>query len=374
MALTSAELDGVSPRADWSYWIQSGRAPTSVDRGLDVARWSDDLGSVADLGASEVVLTGEWSRLEPEAGGHDPIAVALLRNIIDEANRAGLSVWLCLVDGTLPGWFTYDEHGFGDRRSRERIWPRHVEWMGETFGDLVCGWIPIREPGHLGVRSRYLDLAPPGGTNPVKGAEAVRDLALAEAEAWRILRGSQPVATWQTARIFVPDGPNVKASAHARDWDRLLLRPWLESLVDGTISVGDLPTRPVPVLQDAFDQVFVQLRPPILLDGTGTWSPHPSARAIELLVAGLARVRDHLGERPVLGVADLAPYGGGTEGGADYLAELIRGAAEVGVDGWFQSSPIDGWHWEGGEQLTPGIIDRSRRPKPAAAAFQFRER
>ena len=47
VVFTSAELDGVSPTADWSYWISKGRAPASIDRGIDVPRWNDDLEQVA---------------------------------------------------------------------------------------------------------------------------------------------------------------------------------------------------------------------------------------------------------------------------------------------------------------------------------------
>ncbi len=375
MVLTSAELDGVSPNADWSYWIGRGRAPASTDRGIDVPRWNDDLEQVASLGAGEVVLTVEWSRLEPEPGHHDPVATMLVRDMITAARDQGLFVWLCLLDGTAPGWFTYDEHGFADRHARQLLWPRHVEWVGETFGDLADGWIPIREPAHLGVRSRFIDLAPPGGTNGVKGAEAVRDLAMAEADAWRILRGSAPVATYQTARIFVPERSsehgttNVKAVREVSNLDGLFLRPWLQALVDGNFGAGDLPSRSVPHLADAFDHVFLQLRPPIVLDGEGEWHPHAMANLIDRLAEGLSRVADHVGERPLTAVADLGPAPGSQQGQADYLDELIATSVDIGVDGWHQSSPIDGWHWEAGEHLDPGIIGRDRTPKPVAGVF-----
>lgn len=377
--LTSAELDGVSPAADWSYWGAHGHAPVSIDRGIDVDRWRDDLALVTSLGAGEVMVTAEWARLEPEPGRRDPVAVMLVRDLLTAAREHGLFVWLCLLDGTAPGWFTYDEHGFADRHARQLLWPRHVEWVGETFGDLVDGWVPIREPAHLGVRSRFLDLAPPGGTNPIKGAEAVRDLMLAEAEAWNVLRGSAPVATYQTARIFVPHRDpehrttNVKAARWVADWDDLMHRPWLEALVDGVIQVGELPGRQAAALADAFDHVFVQLRPPIVLDGEGTWSPHPMTHLIDRLGEGLARVVDRVGERPVTAVADLAPAPNEQDAAADYLSELLAVASDVGINGWFQSSPIDGWHWEAGEQLSPGLIDRDRRPKEAAQPFaEFR--
>lgn len=369
MILTASELDGVSEHADWSYWIGRTRAPASVDHGIEPQRWSEDLALISAQGATEVVLTAEWARLEPEPGHHDPVVIGLTRSIIDEARQAGLAVWLCLLDGTAPGWFTYDEHGFSDSHARRLIWPRHVEWIGETFGDVVDGWIPIREPAHLAVRSRYLDMAPPGGTDSVKGAEAVRDLALAEAEAWRVLRGSSPVATHQTVRVFSGEGRNVRAASHAQDWERLVNQPWVRGLVDGRLEVGDLPGRDVPLLRDAFDQVILQIRPPIVLDGEGNWTPWPIGDRIDAMLDGLDGLRGALGERPVVAAADLGAFENSPQGAADALNELVSATDDMGLDGWFQTSPIDGWHWEAGEDLSPGIIDRDRRPKPAARFF-----
>ena len=62
------------------------------------------------------------------------------------AREADIAVWACLHDGALPGWFSVDEHGFGDARSRGYFWSRHVELVGEAFGDLVHGWVPVFEP------------------------------------------------------------------------------------------------------------------------------------------------------------------------------------------------------------------------------------
>lgn len=367
--LTSAELDGISRHADWQYWLDP-RAATGDDEPLDVSRWIADLDLLVELGIGEIIFTPEWARLEPRPGVHDPVVCSLIRDILGHAHRRGLRIWLCLLDGSAPGWFTYDEHGFGDTRARGLLWPRHVEWVGETFGDLADGWIGIREPVNLAVRSRLLDLAPPGGRDRVKGAEAIRDLLLAEAEALRVLHNSAPVAGYHSARVPVADDGDVKATRHRNHWDQLLYESWSQALIDGSVTVGDLPPRSAPILRDAYDEVFIQLRPPVRIDGEGTWTPHGPTHLIERLLDGLARAQDVLGERAILAVADLAPCPDpATAGGLHYLDELMAGAEEVGTAGWFQSSPIDGFHWEAGDRLNPGIIGRDRVPKPAAAAL-----
>ena len=162
----------------------------------------------------------------------------------------------------------------------------------------------------------------------------------------------------------------MKAARQVSNFDDLVSEPWLRSLVDGRFQVGDLPSRSIPQLADAFDHVFVQLRPPVVLDAEGAWSPHPSAHLVDRLAEGLERIVGRIGERTLTAVADLAPVPASDESGADHLGELMTAAFELGADGWFQSSPIDGWHWEAGEHLSPGLITRDRTPKPAADTFR----
>ena len=142
VVLTATELEGCSPAADWSRWIARGRAPDS-ERGSPrtgfASSWAEDLEQLAGLGASTVTLTLEWADLEPQPGDIDNAAVEFRRDLLRTASELGLTPWACLVDGTLPGWFADDEGGFVDDRARGLLWPRHIDWIGETFGDLVQG-------------------------------------------------------------------------------------------------------------------------------------------------------------------------------------------------------------------------------------------
>ena len=47
----------------------------------------------------------------------------------------------------LPQWFA-DEGGFLVESGRTDAWTRHVEFMAETFGDLVAGWQPVNETNY----------------------------------------------------------------------------------------------------------------------------------------------------------------------------------------------------------------------------------
>jgi beta-glucosidase len=383
VVLTATELEGCAPAADWSRWIRRGRAPDS-GRGAGFAdSWAEDLEQLAALGVSSVQLTLEWARLEPEPGRRDETAVELRSELLGSARRLGLRTWACLVDGTLPGWFQDDEGGFLDDRARSLLWPRHVDWVGERFGHLVDGWIPQREPITWALR-RYLRAeAPPGRTDAKAAAEAVRAAVLADGEAWRLLRGTAPVATYQTARAFHPERDNVRAAPLARSLEGLLWRPWLGALAEGVLVAGDLPPLAVDHLRGAFDRVVVELRPAIQVDGTGGWHPYPPDRPVgptgwvawpEMMAECLRRAADELDGVAVVAAGSLADVTDDGRARPDHMRAVLDLVAEAAGDanvlGWWQSSPIDGYHWQRGFSIQPGLLDRDRAATAAAETFR----
>jgi len=388
MVLTATELEGCSPAADWSRWIAAGRAPDS-GRGtaaVPFARsWAEDLEQLAALGADAVVLTLEWAELEPRPGVHSPEAVEFRRDVLRGATAAGMRVWGCLVDRTLPGWFAEDEGGFEDDRGRGLLWPRHVDWIGETFGDLVDGWIPQREPLLQALRRFWLGTAPPGRHDATRAAKAVRDAVLVDGEAWRLLRGTAPVATHQTACLVQADGDDPLTRPQAAAIERLLRHSWIGALTEGRLQAGDLPEREVDHLRDAFDRVVVQVRPPIGVDGRrkrtrrrGAPPPGSTGRVAspEALAEALHRVTDELEGREIVAAADLADVADDGRPGApstarsDHEQFLLALVDDQDLAGFWQSSPIDGYHFEHGFALHPGLLTADRSETAAAAKFQ----
>lgn len=356
-ALTSAEMSGVAHAAQWRRWIEKGRAPAAGDGAGFDATWRDDLAQLASLGVTELMLTLEWSRLWPTPDTPIPESIEFHRNLASEAAALGMAPWFCLVDGTLPGWFAEDEGGFVDARSRNLLWPRHVDWIGETFGDLAAGWVPLREPVQWAMWSHLLGAAPPGKQRRRDALAAVKSSLEAELHAWRLLRGGAPVATFQTARTIHAEPDDVKARPHA-DWlDEAVNQLWLRSLTDG-------PGR------EAFDRVVVQLRSAVRVDGDGVWSDHAPDRTVETGMEALERVLDSTGDRVVIAAADLQGVALDGEARSDRLRALLDGTAGLGADGWWQTSPIDGWHWLAGFDAEPGVIDRDRNERDVAETLR----
>ena len=382
VVLTATELEGCSPAADWSRWIARGKAPDSARGSAKTSfahSWAEDLEQLVGLGATEVVITLEWAELRPYPGDVDNGAVEFRRDLLRTATDLGLTPWVCLVDGTLPGWFADDEGGFDDDNARGLIWPRHVDWVGETFGDLVGGWIPQREPLHWALRRNLTGVAPPGRNDVLKAANAAQAAMLAEGEAWRLLQGTAPVATYQTARQIYFDSDDVKARPQAAGLERMLWHPWVSALTEGQLVVGDLPPKTVDYLRDAFDRIIVELRPGIRVDGTGRWHSHPADQAPgptgltawpDAQAEAVHRVAEELSDKPIIAAGNLADVTDDGRARPDHQQAMMELVDDHSLAGWWQSSPIDGYHFEYGFELQPGLITSDRVETAAAEKFR----
>lgn len=380
--LTATELEGCSPAADWSRWIANGKAPDS-GRGSTrtgfTSSWSEDLEQLAGLGVTALAVTLEWAELEPYPSGHNNAAIEFRRDLLGTVTELGMTPWVCLVDGTLPGWFADDAGGFDDDHARNLLWPRHVDWIGETFGDLVGGWIPQREPLHWALQRNLVGAAPPGRRDVEKAAHAVQAAMLADGEAWRLLRGTAPVATYQTARQIYFDRDDVKARPQAAGLERLLWHPWISALTEGQLVVGDLPVKTVDHLRDGFDRIVVELRPAIQVSGTGAWSPYPADQTpgptgqtawLEAQAEAIHRVTEEMDGREIIAAGNLADVTDDGRARPDHQQAMMALVDDHSLAGWWQSSPIDGYQFGHGFSVKPGLITAERTETDAAQKYR----
>ncbi len=377
VVLTANEVEGYSPAADGSRWIRSGKTPPPSAAPTFSHSWAEDLEQLAGLGITAIQITLEWADLEPHSGQHDEQAIEFRRELLQASRALGLTTWACLVDGSLPGWLLDDQGGFLDDRTRNIVWPRHIDWIGEHFGDLVDGWVPQREPLTWALRRYLLAEAPPGRRDPTVAAEAVRAAMLAEGEAWRLLRGTAPVATYQTARpvraqTALSGEEHIKARPQAQLVERLLWHPWLSSVTEGLLIVGNLPQREVDHLRGAFDRVIVELRPGIEIGPEGQW--RRQRPDVGSMAETLRRVADELGSHEVVAAGSLAGVVDDGRTRPDHVQQALDATAEAieetSVVGWWQSSPIDGYHGDQAGTLRPGLIAHDRTETAAAATFR----
>ena len=379
---SSTQCEGAAEASDWIEWEQTGNAPVSGNGNGFSTRYPEDFAILAQLGLAHHRLSIEWARIEPGNGRRDEEAIAHYRTMLRTAKDLGIHTWVCLHHFTLPLWFAR-LGGFLVEENRTRYWLRHVDFIAETFGDLVDGWQPVNETNYYPTAA-YLGRGwSPGHNNLEEWRICTEQMQLATAEAAvRLKSTGAPVASifGLSTLEMLDDEPESHDFA-----DRFYASNWnagLDLFGTGSFQIAD---REPIVRQDligSFDMIGFSYYCAFGVRG-GQLVPFPenistSALGYSIWAEGLAHVLDRL-HREIPGVPLLiAEYGIGTsddEVRTTYLKDGLRIAHEalsrgINIKGFFHWTAVDNYEWLHGFDLQFGIIDTERRVKPSASVFR----
>ena len=380
-AASSTQAEGAAPASDWFAAERAGRVPPSGDGNGFATQYAHDFALFAGHGLTHHRLSLEWARLEPEPGRHDEAAVEHYRSVLQAAVDAGISTWACLHHFTLPGWFSVDEHGFTDDRSRTYFWPRHVDFVAETFGDLLFGWQPVNEPIGFAMLGYGMGLHPPFKRSAKDMTEALQAIHLAAFDAGRRLRGTGlPVATVHNLSPLRAADDTAEAHERTRLIDQCMWGCWTSALRDGSLEVPGRAPVEQDWFRDAFDIVGFSYYSAALVRADGSFAPYPPDARVgpqgyapwsHGLAEVLHRLADTLPDHPLL----VAEHGVGTDDDAWRCAVLresiglVEEALADGIDvrGFFHWTGVDNYEWRSGFDVPFGLFDRDRTAKPSAA-------
>ena len=379
---SSTQCEGAAPASDWWDWERAGHAPISGDGNGFATRYAEDFALMAGLGLRHHRLSIDWARLEPEQGRHDADAIAHYRDVLSAALDAGIEPWVCLHHFTLPRWFA-DAGGFLVERNRTDAWARHVDFVAETFGDLVRGWKPVNETNYYATFAYLAGSFTPGHRDWDEHLTVSEALQLATAEAAVRLRTTgAPVSS-----VFGLSGvePLDDTPATGATVDTLLDLHWragLELFRDGVLRLPGRDPIERPDLAGSFDLLGFSFYTTLGVRD-GALATYPTDAPVSPLgygiwADGLGPVLDRLHEMvpntPVL----IAEYGIGTDDDEQRAAYLERGlevandaiARGIDVRGFFHWTAVDNYEWLHGYDTRFGIIDRNRKVRPSAAVLQ----
>ncbi len=377
---SSTQCEGAAADSDWWDWERAGRAPLSGDGNGFATRYAEDFALLAGLGLTHHRLSIEWARIEPRRGERDAAEVERYRAVLAAAHDAGITPWVSLHHFTLPRWFA-DEGGFLVPGNRTGPWTAHVEYVAETFGDLVGGWQPINEANYY-AKAAYGGMGwPPGHDDPDEVAAVDEAIHLANAEAAvRLRQTGAPVASIFGLSAIVEQDDDPATVAFAETLDHSLWRPGLDLFRDGVLRVRRRDPIERPDLAGAFDLIGFSYYAAMGV-AAGTFAVHPPDAPVSPLgygiwADGLGLVLDRL-HAEVPGTPLLvAEYGIGTADDGQRAAYLARGlevvqealARGIDVRGLFHWTAVDNYEWLHGYDPAAafGLVDVDRTVRPSA--------
>jgi beta-glucosidase len=375
---SSAQTEGASPASDWWDWEQAGRVPISGSGNGFATRFAEDFALLADLGLTHHRLSIDWARIEPEEGRRDEAAVEHYRAVLSSARDAGIEPWVTLHHFVLPRWVA-QRGGFLHEPNRSVAWARHVDFMADTYGDLVYGWKPVNEFNIFPLLAYRLGSIPPGHQDTGEWATATEAVHLATAEAGARLRetGKPVCAIFNLAGIVVlDDDPESRRQAdrmHNTGYDL-----GLDLLREGRLAVPGRDPIERPDLVGWADLVGFSYYFTFAF-GEGRLQTYPAGARTSPLgygihAEGVGLVLDELHRlAPELPIV-VAEYGIGTDDDEERAAYLRSGLATVhdaierGIDvrGFFHWTAVDNYEWTHGYDVRFGIIDGDRNVRPSA--------
>jgi beta-glucosidase len=354
---SAVQTEGACPDDSWYAWEKAGKAPASGAGNGFADRFRDDLALFSEWGFTDHRLSVNWARVQPAPDRVDADAVTYYRDVLAAGRAAGLRMWVTLLHTAVPSWLAEQGGVLGPDFGRH--WRRWVDVVGERFGDLTDGWMPVNNPTSFAQKAYLTGTFPPGLRSVEDFGRALTAVHTADVTAATILRaGGRPVCSNQSLIPLFPADGSAAAAAATAQFDAAVWRSWLGRA------------------DDVFDHHGFSYYGAAAIDGQGRPHPYPLGAAPGPLgyvpwADGLKVVLDRLAEelpgRSVV-VAELG-YGGTDDAARSaYLSAAMTHIRAAGspVAGVFFWTGVDNYEWLAGWSVPFGLFDADRRPRGSA--------
>ncbi len=152
---------------DWSEWEKSserilqlkkeGKNPDDFISGKacdSYSRYEEDFDIAKKLNQNIHRFSIEWSRIEPEEGRFDSVAMQHYIDVVKALRDRGIEPMITLWHFTNPVWFS-KKGGFLSKKSPE-IFTRYIKYVVDNLKDRVGLWITFNEPADVYAGLSYL--------------------------------------------------------------------------------------------------------------------------------------------------------------------------------------------------------------------------
>ena len=285
---------------------------------------------------------------------------------------------MCLHHFSLPNWFA-NLGGFLVEENRKNYWLAHVDFIAETFGDLVAGWQPVNETNYYATAGYLARGWPPGHNNVEEWLTVSEQIQLATAEAAvRLKQTRKPVVSIFGLSTLELLDDEIATHKFAERFYDANWNAGIKLFRDGILQIGTREPVLRPDLAGCFDMFGFSyysahgVRNGKIVAYPETEKVSPLGYAIwpDGLALVLKRLRQELPNTPLI----VAEYGVGTSDDNErstYISaglNVVQNAIAQGIDirGFFHWTAVDNYEWLHGYDLQFGIINADRSIKPSS--------
>jgi beta-glucosidase len=189
-AATSAhQVEGGNVHNDWWRFEQVPGAIRSGDASGDACRhydrFDEDFARAEADGHNAHRLSIEWSRIEPERGRWNRVAVDHYHAVLDALRRRRLEPVVTLHHFTNPLWIA--DHGGWEHRDTVDRFADFVRFCAREFGGEIDWWCTVNEPEVFAFRGWSEGIWPPAVRDNSRALAVIANQLEAHGRAYRIL-------------------------------------------------------------------------------------------------------------------------------------------------------------------------------------------
>jgi beta-glucosidase len=198
-------------------------------------RYRQDVGLLAELGASHYRFSIAWPRLQPEGRGKlNPAGVDFYSRLVEALLERGIEPWVTLYHWDLPQ--ALEDAGGWPLRDTAPRFADYAAAVHERLSDRIRHWTTLNEPWCSALLGYAAGVHAPGRSEPAAALRAVHHLLLGHGLALQALRAQDAASTLGVTLNLFPVDPAGEGEADAdaaRRIDGLANRLFLDPLLRG---------------------------------------------------------------------------------------------------------------------------------------------
>ena len=149
-------------------------------------RYPEDISLMTELGVNHYRFSIEWSRIEPQKGYYDLIALSHYRKMCEALIAAGITPVATLHHFTHPIWF--EEMGAFEKDENIEHFVRFSELVFKELMDIVPIWCTFNEPSVFVAQGYFNGIFPPGKKDPVLAGTVLENMLNAHVSTYHKLK------------------------------------------------------------------------------------------------------------------------------------------------------------------------------------------